>query len=258
MGLARRSRRYNVDLVLDFSPRLETQFVSHLILRARTLTPSRLPRGIEMMLNLGGIPQRACDTASAYANVLQQAGVEMNDTRFDVILSAEEDSRFEKLLARNGFQGGEPIVLLFATDPNGRDGWPVESFGEMGMRLANNFGARLVAADEPSDRTFTDAVASLLPRGAIKLVAPRAVELVAAIARASIIVTDEPAIAQVAAEQGTPVIEVANSVRSGHVSSKTHRIVRGSSRGRVSTDEVYEIACEIIQESRSPSLFQRP
>src|ERR1051325_629330 len=34
-----RARRRNYDLVLDFSPRLETQMLARLSLRARTLTP---------------------------------------------------------------------------------------------------------------------------------------------------------------------------------------------------------------------------
>src|SRR5262245_55789019 len=54
IGLAGRSRRYKFDLVLDFSPRLETQLVSRLVLRAPTLTPSKLPRGIEFFLGLAG------------------------------------------------------------------------------------------------------------------------------------------------------------------------------------------------------------
>src|SRR6266567_4120292 len=50
--LINRSRRYDFELVLDFSPRLETQIASRLILRARTITPSRLPRAMEALFDL--------------------------------------------------------------------------------------------------------------------------------------------------------------------------------------------------------------
>ncbi|HVG22158.1 MAG TPA: hypothetical protein VNI02_24190, partial [Blastocatellia bacterium] len=48
--LYRRARRLQFDLVIDFSPRLETQALFRFIVRARTITPSRMPRVIEMLL----------------------------------------------------------------------------------------------------------------------------------------------------------------------------------------------------------------
>jgi ADP-heptose:LPS heptosyltransferase len=259
VGLVRRSRRYTFDLVLDFSPRLETQIVSRLVLRARVFTPSKLPRSIGMLLELGGASRSAGrSTHSDYANVLQQAGVEMNDARLAIAPPVEEDVRFENRLASSGSRGGELIVLLYASNPESRHGWPVDAFGEIGTRLANNFNARIIAGDEPSDHAFTRAVSAWLPPGAIKLAEPRAIELLAAIARASIVITDEPAIARIASELSTPVIEIADTISTAAASSTTHRIAQGSSRRNVSTDEVYEIAGEMIQENRSPSLFQRP
>ena len=258
VGLARRSRRYSFDLVLDFSPRIESQIVSRFMVRARTFTPAKLPRAIEALFEFGGVSRAAGRSASSdYKNVLEQAGVEIDETRFQITPLSEEDVRFERRLASSGSQGGELIVLLYAGDPESRKAWPLDSFGEIASRLANNFGARIVAADEPSDHAFTDALGLLLPEGAIKLSEPRALELVAAIARASIVITDEPAIAQMASELNTPVIEVADAMSRRPAPARSHRVVQGSSRSRVSGDEVYEVACEMIQESRSASLFQR-
>lgn len=257
--LIRRSRRYNFDLVLDFSPRLETQIAARLILRARTITPSRLPRTIEMLLDLVGVP-RSFDRSglSNHKRVLGQAGANMTDTAFRINAPDEEHAAFEKRLMKAGSRGGELIVLLYASNPDDSRGWPVEAFAETGRRLANNFGARVIAADEPSDSAFTDALSSLLPAGAIKLAEARGGELVAAIARASIAITDEHAIAKIASELGTPAIEVVDTASRRSVSASSHRILDASSRNRITTDEVYETACEMIQESRSPSLFQRP
>ncbi len=259
LGLVRGARRYRFDVVLDFSPSLETQIVSRLVLRARVFTPSKLPRVIGLLLDFGGASRSAGrPTRSDYENVLQQAGVEMNDARFAITLPVEEDARFEHRLATSGSRGGELIVLLYASNPDSRRFWPVAAFGEIGTRLANNFNARIVAADEPSDHAFTRAVSAWLPPGAIKLAEPRALELMAAIARASIVITDEPAIAQIASELSTPVIEIADTISTTAASSTTHRLARGSSRSSVSADKVFEIASEMIQENRSPSLFQRP
>lgn len=257
LRLAGGARRQSFDVVLDFSPSLETLVVSRLVMRARVFTAYRLPRLISVLLDPGGTSRADPAISSDYANVLQQLGVEMNDVRLAITPSVEEDARFEHRLESSGSRGGELIVLLYASNPGSRRSWPVDAFGEIGTRLANNFNARIVAVDEPSDHAFSRAVSPLLPPGAIKLAEPRALELIAAIARASVVISDEPAIARIASELGTPVIEIADTLSAAASSSTAHRIALGSSRRRVSPDEVYEIAGEMIQENRSPSLFRR-
>jgi ADP-heptose:LPS heptosyltransferase len=256
--LLRRSRRYNFDLVLDFSPRIETQFISRMVLRARVFTPLRLPGAFGALLEIGGVA-RPSDRSrlSRYKNVLQQVGVEMHDARLAIRTTAEEDARFEHRLARSGSRGGELIVLLYARNTAARRGWTIAEFAEVGSRLVNNFNARIIVADEPSDDAFTRALSAWMQPGAIKLTEPRVFELFAAIARASIVITDEPAVARIASELGTPSIEIADTFSKITESSTNHRIVQGSSRKQFSTDEVFDIASEMIQENRSASLFQR-
>jgi ADP-heptose:LPS heptosyltransferase len=256
--LMRSARRFNCELVLDFSPRLETQIASRIFIRARTIVPSRLPLAIEILRSVAavsGVPDSS--PASDYASVLQQAGVEMNESQFVLAPDIEENARFEQRLAKSGSRGGELIVLLYASNTHDLSGWPANAFAEVAVRLANNLGARVIAADEPADDSFTNATMTMLPAGTIKLVRPRALELLAAIARASIVITDEPGVAQAASDLGTPVVEI-GSTASASARSRSHRIIEGSSRKRISTDEVYEAACELIQDSRSPSLFYRP
>lgn len=257
LGLAKVARGRTFDVVLDFSPSLETLVVSRLALRGRVFMPSRLPRVISHLLDFGATSGVSL-AHSDYANVLRQLGVEMNDMRLGITPSVDEDARFEERLSTAGSRGGELIVLLYASNPLSRRSWPIEAFGEIGVRLANNFSARIVAADEPSDDAFTGAVSSLLPPGAIRLAEPRAMELVAAVARASLVITDEPGIAQIASELSTPVIEIADANSSTAESSSAHRIAKGSSRSRVTPEAIYEIAGGLIQENRSRSLFRRP
>lgn len=257
-GLIRQARHYSFDLVLDFSPRLETQLAAHLILRARTFTPSRIPRTIELVLDFAGIPRKSSSDVSKYKTVVEQAGVQIDDPSLRLAVPEDANARFEQRLLKGGSRGGELLVLLYGSDSNSARTWPVERFAEMGRRMSNNFAARAIAADEPSDRAFTEALSTLLPPGAIKLAEPRALELLAAIARASLTITDEPAIARIASELRTPVVEIADTASRSVSTSSTHRILKGSSRKQVTTQEVYEAACGLIQESRSPILFQRP
>ena len=248
--LFKRARHREYDLVLDFSPKLDTQVLSRFVMRARTVMPGRLPRIMDMLI--GG----ARGGGGSYESVLRQIGVELRDERLGIIVPADEHAQFEKLLERSGSRGGEPIVVLYAADAGHEGGWPVAAFGEVGQRLANAFGARLIALDEPGDEGFTGAVGALLPKSAIKVAAPRALQFAAAVARASLVVTDACGAAQMATDLCTPVIEITENHSASRAASDFHRLVRGPSRGRVSTDEVYELACTLIQSSRSAQLFQ--
>jgi len=191
-----------------------------------------------------------------YESVLQQVGVELRDERLGFVVPTDDHVQFEKLLERGGSRGGEPIIVLYAADANNSDGWPVGAFGEIGQRLTNAFGARVVASDEPGDAAFTAAVGPLLPKSAIKLETPRALQLAAAIARASLVITDAAGAAQMADDLGTPVIEITEEPGASRSTVNPHRLVCAPSRSRITTDEVYEPACTLIQSSRSAQLFR--
>jgi ADP-heptose:LPS heptosyltransferase len=246
--LLRSARRFNFDLILDFAPRPETQFLSRVVLRARTIAPSRLPLVLEFLT--GGAFRRRSDGPGGYESVLRKLGLEAGEGRIAITPMPEENTRFEELLSRNGFRGGEPVVVLYTA--GGANAWPVPSFAETAHRLANNFNARVLAADEPSGQSFTSALEALLPKTAIVLAEPRALGLMAAVARASVLITDEPNLAAAASEMGTPVVDLAEPFLRAD-----RRGPPGLKLASPTTDEVYDAACEILQESRSPSLFRQ-
>ena len=253
--LFRRTRRSDPDLVLDLSPRLETQVFTSAVLRTRAVTPSKPFDVLDRLLTLAGKAARANTHREECRKALGQIGVSAALDRLSIALVPEEDARFERLLADKGCRGGQPVVVLYSGSALA-GGWPVENFAEVGVRLANNFSARVVAADEPGDNTFTGAIAPLLPRDAIELREARAVELVAAVARASLVITDDAGVAEMASDLGAPALEIARwKPRPGL--PKTRRVAYAPALARVMTDEVYEMASEMIQESRLISLFER-
>src|SRR5215510_8127481 len=254
--IMRQARGYSFELILDFSPRLETQLISRIVLGVPVLSPGRLPGAIGRLFEFGGVRPGGSSALTDYSSVLRQLNVEIQDERIEVLTPSEEDEMFEKRLYSSGSRGGEMVDLIYAANPESARGWPVAAFGEIATRLANNFSARIVIADEPYDNALTRRLGGWLPSGAIKLVQPRASEVFAAIARATVVITDEAVIAQIASELSTPAIEIRDSLTTMR-SSPSHRIVTGSSRGRVSVQEVFDVACEMIQENRSRSLFQR-
>ncbi|MFL6213617.1 MAG: glycosyltransferase family 9 protein [Blastocatellia bacterium] len=250
--LFKRARHRDYDLVLDFSPKIDTQVLSRFVLNARTVMPARWPRVIDLLM--GG--SRRGVGAGGYESVLRQIGIELRDERLGLFVPADEHAQFEKLLERSGSRGGEPLVALYTADANGGASWPVSAFGEIGQRLTNAFGARVVALDEPGDAGFTAAVNGLLPKSAIKLATPRALQLAAAIARASLVITDAAGVAQMANDLGTPVIEITEDSGASRPTPIPHHVICAPSPTRITTDEVYEPACALIQSSRSAQLFR--
>ncbi|HWP42607.1 MAG TPA: hypothetical protein VNO14_05190, partial [Blastocatellia bacterium] len=253
--IMRKARKSEFDLALDMAPGPETQLLARIVLGARTVSPSRALHMFERVLGRAGAIPQPGDHLANCANVLGQIGVKIAESRLGFEVPAEENDRFEQLLAKHGSRGGEPVAVLHSSLAGGSRGWPLDRFGELAARLANNLQARIVAIDQPSSSRFTDAASSILPRGAIKLESPRAYEMFAAVARASLVITDEPGLAQAALDLGAPALEVAESPPAN--GGRFHRAVFGASRARIPVEEVYTVACEMIQQSRSSFLFQR-
>jgi ADP-heptose:LPS heptosyltransferase len=247
--LARRSRSAGFEVVMDFSPGAETQLLARVFLNARVISSPAGPSFIESLFG-----RSMKQTGLEYAGMLSRLGVRLEDESIGIELSREDHERFEKLLARNRSRGGEPIVILHSemADPVHR--WPVERMGDLAVRLSLTPGARVLAMDDPHSRAFSDSVNAFLPRGAIRISQPEGKDFFAAIARASLLVTDDRLVARASAEIATPVVELAESASTP--SSGAHRIIEGASRTRITVDEVYEAASEMLQRNRSSVLFE--
>jgi ADP-heptose:LPS heptosyltransferase len=252
--LMRATNREGFDWVIDFTPRLETQIVSRLGWRTRHITPSRISNFIDAFLKRKTVP--VDDHTEECAITLKKIGITAIAKRFALPLSAEASHRFEELLKRNGSRGAEPVVVLYSSQAGDAQQWSLEKYSEIAFRLVNNFQARIVVMDEPYASEFTRALKTLLPKGAISIAAPRAVDFLAALARASLVITDERGVAKMASDLDAPVIELADSP-SPFDELESYRVFRSSSRNRISTDDVYETASAMIQEGRTLSLFRR-
>lgn len=229
---------------------------SRLVSGGRVITPVKFPAVLDVLLAGSGRPRRSADHLADCESVLRQLGLRMTDRRLGVTVGVDGHARFEDLLVRSGSRGGEFIVAFYSGAVGRDSGWPVERFAEIAVRLSNNYGARVLAMDEPTDQAFTKAIGGMLPQGAIKLVTPRALEVAAAVARSSLVVTDDSGLAQLASEFDTPVLEISES-RLESPSAGARRTVHAASRARVTADEAYEVATEMLLMSRTVSLIQR-
>jgi ADP-heptose:LPS heptosyltransferase len=240
------TRNRSFDLVLDFSPRFETQLVARFGLGGRVVTPAIPSRLFDSVLGRKG---KVLDHAVECVSVLRQVKVDIDPEPAGIRLPAEENARFEQLLGRHRSRGGEPIVLIHGCNSEQMpdNSWP----GELAARLARGQHARVIAVDEPYSRDFTDRVGRSLPPNAIKLVAPRAMEVAAAVARASLVITDQPEMWHMARQLKTPMLELSfGQARQSDVG----RVVI-SMASPAALDDAYDAGCEMLHQTRSPFLF---
>jgi ADP-heptose:LPS heptosyltransferase len=252
LRLMRNSAQRDFDFVVDFAPRMETQLAARLAWRTRHVTPARLSNLLDVLLKRKYV--RGKDHTADCAVALKKIGVNTIAERFDFSLSAEASGRFEEALKRGGYRGAEPLVVLYSS--LSQQAWSLEKFSETAFRLLNNFAARMVVVDEPFNAEFSKAIKASLPKGTISIASPGAFDFLAVLARASLVITDERGVAKTARDLDAPVIELADGP-SPFSESDSHRVLRSSSRSRISTDEVFEVAGAMIQEGRTLTLFRR-
>jgi ADP-heptose:LPS heptosyltransferase len=252
LTLFRKNRGASVDLALDFSPGLDTRIFCRFGLRAKRIVSAAGPPVLETLFGIGN----SGDQFSSYRDVLRRIGVDAGGLRIETAVPEYESAAFERLLAGNKSYWGEPLVVLYSADASAAigSGWTAERLTEIGVRLARNYGTRLVVADTPGNKAFTDRVSSLVPPESLMVRSPRGGELVAVVARASLVITDEAGVARLASGLSVPVVELAGSSPSGEREAG-HAIVRGESDS--SAEEAYGTASELLRKSRTESLFSR-
>ena len=248
--LTRETRQRPVDLVIDFSPRTETQIARWLTHRGRVLTPSQPLEFLERLAGRIRTKERA--RSSRYKQVLGQFGIKWETGKPILRVMREESIKFEKLLERDS--SAAPLVILFSGDPGCSISWPPEKFAETAHLLTNSFGIRIVAVDSPSDRSFSSRLSGLLPARAIVLRQPNALQIIAALARSSLLITDDPGLATAVIDLGTPTIELRYGRGTERV-AETHVAI-----GQAAPDAAIQIrdaASELLVLNRTSALFQR-
>ena len=252
LKLAKRTQHMRFDLLLAFSGLSLVQFLFRLRMRSRIISPLIKPADLIDPL-FGGDARRRGRGPAAYHSILRQLGLKPADSDWKIRSSENEDARFERLLERGEANpGGRPVAVLYSGGPV-TFGWPFDRFADLANRLSSGYEARIVICDSPYGSGFTSSMSPLLPKSAIALRAPRAIEVVAALARATIVITDDPGIARFAAQLGAPAIDLSGPVQKG-----PECLVYGVSGDKPqATDAVFDVACEIMQKSRMASLFRR-
>ncbi|HKC63366.1 MAG TPA: glycosyltransferase family 9 protein, partial [Pyrinomonadaceae bacterium] len=171
---------------------------------------------------------------------------------------ADEDASVEQMLRKERASAGAPLVGLFpgAGEPGSR--WPLEQFMELADYLVRNDSVRVVLFAGPKERAIAKEMRARFPRSTIifdRLTIP---QMASMFARLSVFISDNTGPLQIAAAVGTSVVALlSRSVPDSFapIEEDRHRVIRKQRMSELTTNEVYEVARELLAAGRTATLF---
>lgn len=245
VSLLAKARRGAFDLVIDLFPRMASGLTS--IVAGRPGSSSGNP--LEGMFRSRA---RASGVVDPVSRMTQQLGVVGIDVAIPGSVDPQADVWIERALHAIGYGGGGSVVVLHTSGA-----WPSERFAEVGERTRSAFGAWLVALDSPKGDRRAKTLAARLGGSVLGVGAPTGARFMAAIARASLVVTDDPGVAHVAGLAHAPVVLVSDADTRMPGDRSDRAVVTAAVTERVESSAVFDAVCYLLGRPRTGSLFAR-
>jgi len=172
----------------------------------------------------------------------------------------EADARIETRLEKSGLLSGGLFVGLHPGTGHDQPRWPLERFLVVAEKLIHLLNARVLVFTGPQERGLARTIIKQLPaKHALAFDAAPLTDVTSALARLSVFISNHGGLAHLAAAVGTPVVAV-SPLETSHANdllSQNHLHVRKALLDAITTDEVYEAACQLIQANRAEYLWAR-
>jgi lipopolysaccharide heptosyltransferase II len=145
--------------------------------------------------------------ALAYLPLLEDSGPAAAAARCTYVVSDDERQEARRRLQALGLPEGRPLIVLHpgANWPHKR--WPIERFGELGRRLAQEQQARVLITGAPEDVPLAQQLAPAL-KGAAAVLAGRTSfrQLGACLEHADLLISNDTGVLHVAGALGRPLV----------------------------------------------------
>jgi len=245
VSLLNRARRGAFDLVIDVFPKLASGLAS--IVAGGPGSSKGNP-----LDGLFRSRARASGIVDPVSRMTQQLGVVGIDAPLPVLFNPEADEWIERALRAIGYGGGGSVVVLHTSGA-----WPAEHLAEVGEKTRSAFGAWLVALDAPKGDRRAKALASRLGGSVLGVGAPTGARFLAAIARASLVVTDDAGVAHVAGLSHVPAVLVSEATAESATTRPDRAVVSAATAERVDPSAVFDAVAYQLGRPRTGSLFAR-
>ena len=252
-------RRAKFDFVIDLHSLSETNLLGFLSGAPRRLYAHRPGRSIDYLANFSPRPPREAKNAHAvdrYLDVLKPLGIQ-NPPRLPVLKTAlAADQSVEALLKKEQANSKTLLVGLFPGAGNESRRWPLEHFAEIADHLIRNEGVRVIVFAGPEERPLIPQMRTQFPAKTIffdRLTIP---QLLSAQARLTLFISNDTGPAHTAAAVGTPVVLIMDRPTPNNFTpvGDHHRLVGAEKITRITVQQVYQAAREVLATSRTDQL----
>ncbi len=147
-------------------------------------------------------------------SLAEALGAELKDPEPKVFFSQEEMDWAKQRLLKAGIKEGERLVGIHPGSGGTARDWRPERFGELGERIQEELGARVVVTGVKEERTLAETVASRMSRAPVVILGETSLkQLTALLEQESVFVSNSTGPMHLAATVGTPVVALFPPIR---------------------------------------------
>ncbi|HKR12953.1 MAG TPA: glycosyltransferase family 9 protein [Pyrinomonadaceae bacterium] len=253
-------REAKFDFVIDLHSLSETNLLGYLSGAPHRLYSRRPGRSLDYLANFKPRPpveDRTRHAVDRYLEVLKPLDIE-NAPRIPVLpTNVVGDAAVDSLLAKAKAQSGELLVGLIPGAGNITRRWPLENYVQLADHLIRNDRVRVIVFAGPEEQAMMTEMRTLFPQGTIffdKLTIP---QLISALARLTLAVSNDTGPAHLASAVGVPVIVVMDRLTPHDYMplGEQNRFIYAPDITKPTIEEVYRNAREVLALNRTDQLF---
>jgi len=257
-------RRRKFDFVIDLHSLSETNLLGFLSGAPRRLYSRRHGRSLEFLANFQPRPPAEAESSERhlidrYLDVLIPLGVKHADRIPQLKTRKADDAVVDQILKKAKVSSGTPLIGLFpgAGHPGRR--WPLDKFADLADYLMRNDSVRLLVFAGPEEQALVSEMRTLFPPDTLILDRLTIPQLAATLARLAVFVSNDTGPMHIAAAVGTPVVAILDrpTPNSFVPIEAHHRVITGKRISDITTDEVYEVARELLVGNRMSNISAR-
>lgn len=165
-------------------------------------------------------------------------------------LDAQSQAWVERALGAIGYDGG-PVVSVVSSGM-----WPDARFVDVASRLRDGYQAWIVALDTPRGPGRAREIAEALGGHVLGVSAPTGARFLAALARSSVLVTDDVGAAATATILGVPSVVVASSAGPRLATHHDRIVLAAGDAAHIDPEAVLDAASKLVGKPRTSRLFR--
>jgi ADP-heptose:LPS heptosyltransferase len=255
-------RRREFDFVVDLHSLSETNLLGFLSGASKRLYSRRPGRSLDFLSNFN--PRAPLEASNRdqhlvdrYLDVLLPLGIKGADRVPRLRTKATCDLEVEQMLRKVKADSGTPLVGLFpgAGHPSRR--WPLEKFAQLADFLIRNDHVRVLVFAGPEEKDLVTQMRALFPSAVVVLNRLSMLQLISALARLAVFVSNDTGPMHLAAAVGTPVLVLLDkrAPTSYMPLGEHHRKLNDKVISEISVEEAYEEARSVLSAGRTAALF---